>query len=402
MEHLPIEFKGLRIAKQRARSNTDVLLSPGYQILPVTVDLPVPPQPESTLHDYTIDRLRQGLQHVTTRLRRNTTPRTRSFLELQKEAYKISLQAKDDNRETFLSSVQTFETIYHSKTFLKKDFSGVEMERLEAVRKVREYELLGNYGDDLAQEVGGFRHDIFVKQKDENAEELSRARPQLGNKRLWTEVADIMKLEKAKVREWEKEPDDDEFLKNNVTYNLRRLCHQLGLEFEHMKWSIQEYAQRNRKFHNGVNEHIDNCHWTRLAKQVYTDLADLPMVFDKERAAQYERSIKYIRDRYLVRGAFPNDPETWQATPLALKLADKKAEKERDRQGRLKRKAMSEEVKPEEQQQSRREKRKEKRAKLAGVDAGTQTSPQVETDINGLDEFMGFEEYGSESEWERC
>ena len=44
-----------------------------------------------------------------------------------------------------LKAVQTLDRIYHSESFLYRDIPAEEMERLETLRRIREYEILGSY-----------------------------------------------------------------------------------------------------------------------------------------------------------------------------------------------------------------------------------------------------------------
>lgn len=394
MDDVRTAFKTLQIARRRPRSNTHELLGPDHPILPTTIDLPAFPQPETDFQAYTEERLQRGLQYVASKLKRNIIPRTKAFLINHKKAYKAALQATESDRLTCLASVQTLEKVFNSESFLHNDYSQTDMTPIEAIRKFRELEILANYGDYLSHEVQGFRNRLFIPGADEGEEEiLSRARPAFGNQKLWTEIADILKIEEEKIAELSKASHDDDYLKTNISYILRRSCYFLGIDSEHMRWAIQEYANRNRKFHNNINDYISNCSWHDLARQISKDLADLPMVMDLKAIPRYERSIKNIRDKYFDVGDFPNDPQNWYPNSHAKELAKEKAAAEQKRQAKLKRQAESEDVLPEEGKQSRRSRRKEKRLK---TDAGTQTSPQAEP------EFMGFGDTDVESEWEGC
>lgn len=164
-----------------------------------------PPKPAYDDQAYTRGRLQIGLRYVATKLMRDLTPRTRNFLQLHKNAYKKALEAETgtENSVTRVKTVQTFDHIYHSNSFLYKDLSVAETNRLEAVRKIREDEILSNYGDYLGLEVQDLRTRVFTARMDEMEEEVMRAAHSgLSNDRLWTEVADLLGVEQGELATW--------------------------------------------------------------------------------------------------------------------------------------------------------------------------------------------------------
>ena len=354
LESLPNDLSNLDVIKSRPRSNSTSVLQ-------------TPPKPETTINSYAKERLESGLLYVTTKLKRDLTPRTKDFLCMHQEAYQTALEntrQRVEDVEESLKEVQTFDKIYCSHAFLNRTIPTPEMDCMKALLRIRESEILARYGDYLAQEVQDFRTDVYATRNDEEEEEDMRTvRPSFSNERLWTEIAEIMEVEGDEVEDWKRRPGGTESLQRNVRWALKKACATLGLDNEHMYWAIQQYATRNRRFHSNINTHIARCEWLVLARYIHVDLRDLPLVMGLKAAAPFEQSVKNIRDRYFEIH-YPDKPDTWFPNQHAIQLTRDKYKKEQQRQERLKRRTASEEVKPEE---SRRAKGKEKREKAASM-----------------------------------
>jgi hypothetical protein len=52
-----------------------------------------------------------------------------------------------------------------------------------------------------------------------------------------------------------------------------------------MSWLIEEWAKRNRIFHNHIRLYIFGCQWPRLAEQICRDLKELLNVASTEDTA---------------------------------------------------------------------------------------------------------------------
>lgn len=354
LESLPNDLSYLNVIQTRSRSNSDAILQS-------------PPNPEISTEEYTDERLQSGLLYVTTKLKRDLTPRTKDFLSMHKDAYQAALATMQsvENRERCRREVQTFDKIYRSNAFLYRTISTQEMEGLNTIRKIREYEILARYGDYLAQEVQDFRVDVYTKHDNQDEEEDMRSvQPIFSNEMLWTEIAETLKVEQEEIRKWKRLPGGEDSLEKDVRWALKKACKTLGIDTDHMYWAIQHYATRNRTFHSNINTHIARCHWGNLAKHIHTDLGDLPLVMGLKEAVPFERCLRNIQNRYFRLPRLENDPGGWAPNDHARELTNEMVKKELQRQEKLKRPMESEETPPEE---SRRAKRKEKRANAASM-----------------------------------
>ena len=326
MDSLSDELDVLKVRKVRAGAKTYTQLDLGHQNLSADL-LEQPPTPEETLDVYTTERLKRGLRHAMIRLTRDLTPRTRSFLEMYKAAYQKAIDRGEEDEQQHqrhVVAVLTYDRLYHSNAFLKHDLTSAEAKRVTAIRKVRELEILCKYGDYVGHEVQSLRKNIYKQQADSGDEiELAAARPLLSSQQMWTEIAQILETEKDDIDRWMTYPEVDA-VEHFVTVALRNACRILGYDFDHMYWAIQEYARRNRTFHNNINEPINRCQWSALANQIHADLRDLPLTLSFAEAAPWRLSMITLRDKYLIVHD-RDDPSTWTATPEANRLSDAKS-----------------------------------------------------------------------------
>ena len=92
----------------------------------------------------------------------------------------------------------------------------------------------------------------------------------------------------------------DELVSANMT-DLQRheytTCGVLGIDPIQMLWLIEEWAKRNRVFHNHIRRHIFGSPWPRLAEQVYRDLKELlDMAPNEDTATSYEKVLLSIQN----------------------------------------------------------------------------------------------------------
>ena len=180
------EDEGLRI--KRPRANTSALLQPkpeGDQ-----QDIGVPRKPEDDLNKYDRTRLQQGLRYIDRAAKRKITSRTQEFLKLHKDAYEIALDRKASDK-TSRAVVQALDQVYYSKSFYFKPRSE-EHERFIDYVKLRQLELLANYGDYLEHEASLFRADLKEAASGAHSEnpEILEASRGLSGPRTWTDIAD--------------------------------------------------------------------------------------------------------------------------------------------------------------------------------------------------------------------
>lgn len=297
---------------KRPRANTSTLLSPtpeGDQ-----QDIQVPPKPEDDLDKYDRARLQQGLRYIDGAAKRKITPRTQEFLNLHKDAYKVALGETSDKSSRAV--VQALDKVYYSKAFYFKPRPPEEHERLTSYVKLRQLELLANYGDYLGHEASLFRADLKeaaasgVHSANLDIQAASRG---LSGPRTWTDIAD--ELASADVA--------------GLRKNIYGACAALGIDPQHMMWLIDQWAQRNRAFHNAIRQHISECDWHAVATQLCRDLKELLNVAgDKDTAARYEKVLLKIRGDYF-NVVDPDDTKYWFPNEKAMKLSQERLAKEK-------------------------------------------------------------------------
>ena len=284
---------------KRPRANTSALL---------------PPKPEDDLERYDCARLQQGLRYIDGAAKRKITPRTQEFLRLHKDAYKVALVGEAPKTAS-RAVVQALDKVYDTRQFHFKSRSSEEHERLMNYVKLRQLELLAHYGDYLEHEASLFRADLKEAASGVHSDnsEIRAASRGLSGPSTWTDIAD--KLAGADV--------------TGLRKNVYGACDALGIDPEHMLWLIEEWAQRNRVFHNSIRQYISECRWHYVAKQICHDLKELPNVApDHDTAVKYERVLLKIRSDYFnVKD--PYDPDYWVPNEKAIKLMEEKVAKDK-------------------------------------------------------------------------
>ena len=293
---------------KRARANTDALLPPGNDEQNIE---DTPPKPEKDLDDYDRERLRKGLRYVNEASKRKITPRTQEFLKLHKDAYKVALEAPDKVSQAV---VQVMDQVYYSAAFYFKARSSEEYDSLMCYLKLRRLELLANYGDYVGQELQEIRADLKAAAIGASSD-VQQAATHLGPPNLWQDIAGELAGEDV----------------NNLRKHMKVACGVLGIDPIHMSWLIQEWADRNRIFHNQIRRYISDCHFKSLAEQICRDLKELINVApDEETAAKYEKVLLSIKEEYFD-VVNREDPEYWIPNEEVRKLMQEKMERDKKR-----------------------------------------------------------------------
>lgn len=301
--------EGNTAKRRRARADTTSLLPPGGD----EQELEEPPKPEDSLDKYDRERLQRGLRYINTASKRKITPRTREFLRLHKDAYKVALDGSSPE-EASRAVVQALDQVYHSAAFYFDPRQPEEHDRLMYYVKLRRLELLANYGDYLGQELQEIRADLKAAATS-GSSEVKGAAMALGPPKTWVQIADS--LAGADVK--------------NLLQHVLVACGVLGIDSDHMEWLIQEWADRNRIFHNQIREYISNARWRRLAEQLCRDIKELVNVADDpDTAAKYEKVLVSIRDEYFD-VINRQDPEYWFPNEKAKNISREKVAREMNR-----------------------------------------------------------------------
>ena len=170
-----------------------------------------------------------------------------------------------------------------------------------------------NYGDYLGQELQEIRADLKAATRAIGAgSEVDKAAIELGPPKTWLTTAD--ELADANMIDLRK--------------HVYIACGVLGIDPNHMIWLINEWAERNRVFHNQIRQYISDCQWARLAEQLYRDLKELLNVAsDPDTAARYEEVLLSIQKEYFD-VIDPDDPQQWLPNEKARQLSKEKKARE--------------------------------------------------------------------------
>ena len=283
---------------KRARANTGALLPPGND------EQNDPPKPEGNLSDYDRERLQKGLRYINGATKQKITPRTQEFLKLHKDAYKAALESPGEASQAV---VQAMDQVYYSAAFYFKARSSEEYDSLMCYVKLRRLELLANYGDYLGQELQEIRADLKAAAIGASSE-VRQAATESGPPQSWIDIAGQLAGEDI----------------NDLRKHVNVACGVLGIDSSHMSWLIQEWADRNRMFHNQIRQYISDCHFPSLAQQICRDLKELLNVApDQDTAAKYERVLLSIKEEYFD-VINREDPQLWYPNEKAKKLAQEK------------------------------------------------------------------------------
>ena len=288
----------LQVAK-RPRSNTNDLLPPTIPGEPPFGPL----RREDILQDYTRERLERGLQQICQTLKRDLIPRTISFLGLCKEHYKVALEDENPS-EASCAVVQAMDQAYESTAFFHKIREPGEAAFLDKYVKLRKLENLGNYGDYLGQNIEEIRAKLKTEAGQRGPQQAQVVSDSLQELRAWSEIAN--ELEGA---------DTNELRKHVFT-----ACGVLNLDPVHMQNLIQEWADGNVVAHNQSREHIQECHWPRLAGQLCRDIKELPDIYtDSMTRATFEMAMVCIQEEYFD-VYDPGDSDYWMPNANAIVL----------------------------------------------------------------------------------
>lgn len=293
--------------KKRARADTLALLESEGEI----AELNEPPKPEDDLKKYDRERLQQGLRYVDEATKRKITPRTNEFLQIHKEAYKAALDSETPKQES-CAVVRAMDRVYYSAAFYLRPRDPKEYQDLMYYVKLRRLELLANYGDYLGQNIQQIRASLKAEAVDA-ACEVKGAAEALGPPTTWVEIAD--ELAGADM--------------NDLRKQVYIACAILGLDLKHTLWLIEEWAQRNRIFHNHIREDVIHCRWGSLANQLSRDLRELLNVAtDVETAENYEKVLLSIQNEYF--NVYDRDDlDSWIPNEKAQTLTREKSDNER-------------------------------------------------------------------------
>lgn len=263
-----------------------------------------PPKPEENLDAYDPQRLEQGLEYITSAFKRDITPRTRTFLELHQEAYEKALVEPSENPAA-VAVVQALDQVYDTQPFYFKPRQGKDYEEFLAFVKLRQFEMLANYGDCLGQELQELRAELKQTARF-GGKDVKEAAFALGPPTTWVQIADELSGNSL-----------------GIDTHVRVACGVLGIEADHVTWLIKDWGTRCRDLHNSVRENIKDCRWTSLKDLLCRDLKELLMVTDGKTASKYQTVLLSLAHEYFEIDDYV-DSDAWYPNDKARELMKQK------------------------------------------------------------------------------
>lgn len=291
--------------RKRGRTDTNAIVSPEDDGEEAEERL----KPEDDLEKYNHVRLRKWLKYINRATKQKITPRTQEFLRLHEDAYEVALDTEVPDKAS-QAVVQAMDQVYASASFYLKPPSPENYQHYESYLNLRRLELMVNYDCYLGQGLQQTRAKLKEAAVDASLE-VQAANAKFGPPKKWADIADEL----------------DGVNMVDLQRHVYVACGVLGIDPNHMLWLIKEWAEGNRKFHNKIREHVQDCHWHSLAKQICRDLKELLNVTDdRDTATKYEQVLLSIRDEYFD-VVSRDDPEHWLPNKKARKLIKEKFER---------------------------------------------------------------------------
>jgi hypothetical protein len=274
---------------------------------------PPAPEPESSPHSYTPEKVEERLKYVRERMKeRNITPRSEIFLQLYQEAAESALEATDEaSRIACCTRLYRYDQFIQDNSFLSEERTSAQRELEEKLLKLKRLEYHVRYGDYLARELGILKDTATTLQTD-NHHELQQ---------YWTIIASKMKAEKEVFNQ----PSIDKTKPRNIPTLLAiwAAAAAVKLSRERVEWLIGNHAEWNSLVHSGVTQLMQAGHWSQLATNLYHDAKDLPMVIPSGMEEDIENMsavISSLRTRYFfIDEGDEDDPDTWIANEEAIR-----------------------------------------------------------------------------------
>jgi hypothetical protein len=204
--------------------------------------------------------------------------------------------------------------VYSSASFYFKELPLLEDDEITIkLAKLRQLELYAEYGDYLGQTLENVRKDLKAAAKASgDDEEIRKAVAVLRGPKPWVTIAD--ELADTNMLD----------LRNGVDI----ACYRLGIDPNHMKWLIQEWASRNRTFHNRIRDQISDCSWSSIAQKLSRDLQELSNILPLEKERESYRQVLLDLKACYFNVMGDDNPDYWLPNEKATELTKVRAAKE--------------------------------------------------------------------------
>ncbi|KAH7336086.1 hypothetical protein BKA65DRAFT_479006 [Rhexocercosporidium sp. MPI-PUGE-AT-0058] len=302
----------------RKRSSTKKLLGPAWQ--QAVTEVIDAPQPEPNSKDYTIDRLRLGLQYADSHLRnpnRTLSPLGVIALTTYKNAIARVIDLENDDtldddegvkaaKAAWLVTIREHEGYAQHAACVKLlpiNTSKIQDEIIKLQRTV----FYARYGDIFADICKQIKSQAEVK-KVLGWQSLAR--------QYWTQIDVKLQVEKPY---WElvlKGQPNHTACPTHMAINS--VCLSTDFEMNEVLVIIHHYAIRNELVHSNLELLIKEGNFVDLRTRLYNDWCDVPKVIaasDGLQASLMQRVIQAMIDKWFDIGkVMPENPQTWKAS----------------------------------------------------------------------------------------
>ena len=272
-----------------------------YHVKVELAEAPVVPPPMITDHTHiTSNFVEHAISYAKSRLPRDITPRIATLLRDY-----LDLAEKVKARHDLIDKVclyQCHKTL-HSEAFLSRKPSEEELEQKAALRELSTLRYYLQYGDYVADHCHDFRY---------KASRLQGKDLRFFEDRIpWTDVQALIDEEKRAVSEWHANSQKGPVPPKPTQDAIYRACEKSDLDYHQVLYSIEWYAQRNWRAHNGVGRMISDCRFEELGNRIYWDIQDIPTIFGEEDQAKMKAVLEGVANRYFfevkMEGSILND-----------------------------------------------------------------------------------------------
>ena len=277
-----------------------------------------PPPPEPKPEGYSVEKILVRLEFARNSWQR-VSPRSNIFKALYTDAVESALEATDENRLEKYKKVHMYDQFLMHNTYIYKK-ANEQCAELEAkLLELKRLEYYLRYGDYLSGELKLIKDTAELVRTTDHKE--------FGN--YWNTVHSRLVNEREIFQH---EGENCDSCKIPTLVAIWSISKELNLESDKVEWLISRYVERNIVAHSGIPEIIERGEWTQLARQLYLDKKELPLIVpmdDEEEAKKMWSVIDCLVAKYLkIHFGDEDSPAAWTATPQAFSLRDDLRSKE--------------------------------------------------------------------------
>lgn len=229
---------------------------------------------------YSDSVVERRLSYVEMQKRRDLTPRSRIFLQLyETTATMLLAEADPQKRRSHQKSLQQYDDFLDKNQDILIANTKVEREIEESLLKLKLFEYFARYGDYFAFQSSRIKK-VAEDMKVEGRETL---------RGYWTDIAkDIqVEMEVAKL-------NGKTLVCPKRASMLVAVGKFMGVSSDSLITSIMAYGEQNSLVHSGINEFLQKKHYSTVAKLLWQDEKDLPLIMPPERSEEKEALLQII------------------------------------------------------------------------------------------------------------